>query len=107
MIRRLWWTLASRLLLGLDDRIRDLERSIQLAENMVRDQQEHGMKITRVLLSADQRVTVTGTQDEIDAAARRMARLTRSCVSVAVVVSHYHRRGCGQRPQGGFEVEGN
>ncbi len=83
-------------------RIRNLERSVSTAEKWLED-----MKLTRTLTSGSEELTVTGTQDQIDAAAARMSRRTRKCVSISVVVGHYHRRGCDQCPAGGIDTVGN
>jgi len=64
-------------------------------------------KIERVLFSADRMITVTGTQRQVDAAAGRLAHRTGECVRVAVVVGHYHRRRCKDRPQGGYDPVGS
>ncbi len=68
---------------------------------------EPDMKVTRMLLSRNHVVTITGTERQIRAAAERMARRTRSCVTIAIAVGHYHRRGCEERPAGGYDAVGN
>lgn len=65
------------------------------------------MKVERILISANEVLRVTGTIDEIERASVRMARRTGSCVTIAVVVGHYHRRNCEEHPRGGFLMEGN
>lgn len=63
---------------------------------------------TRILLSGNERRIVTGTDDEIGLAAERMRRRTRKCVTVAVIVGHYHVGACESRPtSGGYDPEGN
>ena len=64
-------------------------------------------KETRILLAGEERLWVTGTESEIEAAACRMARRTKQCVTVAVAIANYHRRGCKDLPAGGLDVVGN
>lgn len=68
---------------------------------------ESAMNITRMLCSLGQTLTVTGTEAQVTAAARRMARRTRSCVTICVIVGYYHRRGCDDHPAGGVTIDGN
>lgn len=65
------------------------------------------MQITRILISGDEQVRVTGTEDQINTACARMASRTKTCVTVAVIVGHYHRKGCDERPAGGLQMVGN
>lgn len=85
-------------------RVRNLAASIALAERWY---MLGAMKLTRVLISGPETTVVTGTQSQIDAAAHRMSRRNRACVTISVIVGHYHRRGCQARPSGGLETEGN
>jgi hypothetical protein len=67
---------------------------------------------TRLLFSFDRNmkthhVRVTGTQAQIEAAAQRLARRTKSCVMVAVIVANYHTRGCEEHPRGGYREDGD
>jgi hypothetical protein len=64
-------------------------------------------KSKRILLGLEERVSVTGTKAEIEAAARRMVRRTKSCVIVTVPVAIYHVRGCDDFPSGGYNEDGN
>lgn len=68
--------------------------------------------LTRILVSDSparntEAIVVSGTQSQIEAAASRMARRTRGCVTIAVIVGQYHLRTCEQFPRGGFDPEGN
>ena len=69
--------------------------------------EEHDVKITRMLVSGTRNVVFTGTQSEVEQAAARLSHLTGACVSISVIVAHYHRRGCVDRRQGGYQAEGN
>lgn len=65
------------------------------------------MMITRMLVSEGRHWVVTGTQAQIEKSSAKLARLTRRCVTVCVVVGHYHRRSCDDQPRGGYTPEGN
>ena len=84
---------------------------VVLADAWRNDQREPTVKtdvrFTRVLLSAGELVVVTGTDDEIAAAAAHLSSRTKACVSVAVIVAIHHRRGCSDRRDGGVETVGN
>lgn len=60
-----------------------------------------------MLVSGQRHWVVTGTQQEIERSARKMAHITGTCVTVSVIVGHYHRRGCDERRQGGYQADGN
>jgi len=71
-------------------------------------------RVNRMLISHDRddpgnthTLVVTGTQEEIEAAAQRLSRRTRSCVTVAVIVGRYHRRGCDDLSRGGYIEDGD
>ena len=70
------------------------------------DTEDH-MKLSRILISGTERLNVSGTQAEVEAAAMRMSRRTKTCVTVAVAVGHYHRRNCDELPRGGFTEAGD
>lgn len=66
------------------------------------------VRITRLLVPREGAgLCCTGTPAQIEAAARRMAQRTRSCVTIAVVVGQYHLKRCDQVPDGGYVPEGN
>jgi hypothetical protein len=95
----------------LRERLRQIAASIGLAEDYIRRQampKTAMPKITRVLMSAGETITISGTEPQIEAAARRMVRRTKSCVAVAVVTGYYHVADCDERPtRGGFDPAGN
>jgi hypothetical protein len=91
--------------LGVPDRLHQLSKSVALAEQWM--ESEDHMKLSRILISGTERLNVTGTQAEVEAAAMRMSRRTKACVTVAVAVAHYHRRNCGDLPRGGFTEVGD
>lgn len=100
---------SRRKLDAVKQRLHALSETVAVAESLLIQElsQDTQMKLDRLLISGTEVARVTGTQDEIAAAASRMARRTRSCVTVAVVVAHYHRRNCEVHPRGGFIEEGN
>lgn len=63
--------------------------------------------VKRLLVSGDQIVEFEGNDHELRAAMSRLAGRTRKCVTVAVVVGRYHRRGCLTRRGGGYDPVGN
>lgn len=112
VVRRWLADTDSRIAKRLDDlEVRALNLLADLWQQDKRDPMisamERDMKLTRVLISGPETTVVTGTQSQIDAAAHRMSRRNRACVTISVIVGHYHRRGCQARPSGGLETEGN
>lgn len=91
--------------LGIPERISRLSKSVEVAEQ--RMESEDHMKLSRILISGTERLNVSGTQSEVEAAAMRMSRRTKTCVTVAVAVGHYHRRNCDELPRGGFTEAGD
>jgi hypothetical protein len=102
------WAARKLLVLQIQERLRRLESSVTLAERLV-----HGLhavdstRVTRILLSGSERITVCGTESEIADAAVRLSRQTKNCVTVAVVVAYHHRRGCDDRRTPGVDMVGN
>lgn len=105
------WLLGAVALKVLSDVIGRIDRSVDLAYRMVGSGPIPGevndVKHSRILLCGEERKWVSGTESEIDAEACRMARRTKQCVTVAVAIAHYHRRGCKDLPAGGPDVVGN
>lgn len=102
------WAARKMIVFAIHERLRNLESSVTMAERLIKGPRlEESVRITRLLLSGEERLEVTGTEDQIVEAAARMARRTRSCVTVAVVVAYHHRRGCTDRRTGGFDTVGN
>jgi hypothetical protein len=89
--------------LRVRQRLDSLKRSVALAERLM----STGTKKQRLLVSGDQVVVFEGNDHELRAAMSRLAGRTRSCVTVAVVVGEYHRRGCMTRRGGGYDPAGN
>ena len=102
------WAARKLLVLQIQERIRRLESSVTLAERLMHGSQSaDAAMVTRILLSGSERLTVRGTEAEIAAAAGRLARQTKTCVTVAVVVAYHHRRGCEDRRSAGVDLVGN
>lgn len=93
------------------ERIEQLEQRILvvIADAWYRKQvtQRSDVRQTRLLLSGSECITVSGTDAEIAAAASRLSRQTKNCVTVAVVVAYHHRRGCSYRRTAGVDAVGN
>jgi hypothetical protein len=106
-----------RRVLAIRQRIRSLATSVDILDAMLSEQPStrsamDEIKRTRLLFSFDRNmkthhVRVTGTQAQIEAAAQRLARRTKSCVMVAVIVANYHTRGCEEHPRGGYREDGD
>ena len=109
-LRALWSRATAdvtRELGNLEDRILMVLADIWFHEHRRSSSTEETMKLTRMLVSEGRHWVVTGTQDQIDKSSAKLARLTRRCVTVCVIVGHYHRRSCDDRPRGGYTPEGN
>jgi hypothetical protein len=105
------WLLGAVALKVLSDVVDAIGRSVDVAIR-VADRKPlldsvDNIKHNRILLCGEERQWVSGTETEIDEAATRMARRTKQCVTVAVAIAHYHRRGCKDLPAGGLDVVGN
>ena len=93
--------------------MRDIEqlehRTLSLLADLWKRQPPYVMRnaVKRILVSGDQIVVFEGNDHELRAAMSRLAGRTRSCVTVAVVVGEYHRRGCMTRRGGGYDPAGN
>lgn len=105
------WLLGAVALKVLSEVLDAVDRSVDLAYRMVNEKSlstsVENVKHTRILLCGEERELVSGTEEEIDDAAHRMARRTKQCVTVAVAIAHYHRRGCKDLPGGGLDTVGN
>lgn len=101
---RSWW--AAR---GLVKKVEMLETRVLnlLADVFESPDATAHVKQTRILLAGEERQWICGTEAQIEQAATRMARRTKQCVTVAVAIAHYHRRGCKDLPAGGLDVVGN
>jgi hypothetical protein len=96
-------------------RIRQLNTSVDAIEEELVD--EHMAKqtkprITRTIMSAgiDQArevLSLTGTEDEIEAACARLAKRHRGCVMIYARVGTYHVKHCDERPEGGMDWNEN
>lgn len=98
------WAVRKIVVRVLGERLSNLEKSVSLAESMLKASPE---RLQRILISSGGLVVISGSDDEIAAAAAKLAHETKSCVTVAVAISQYHRRDCEEVKGGGAVTVGN